>query len=50
MSEDKAPAVVEVSKEEIEKHKTMAILAWIIFFIPLPYLIFLTLLLVLRLT
>lgn len=35
MSEDKAPAVVEVSKEEIEKHKTMAILAWIIFFIPL---------------
>ena len=35
MSDDKKPAVVEVSKEEIEKYKTMAILAWIIFFIPL---------------
>ncbi len=35
MSEDKAPATVSVSKEEIEKYKTMAILAWIVFFIPL---------------
>ena len=35
MSEDKAPKTVSVSKEEIEKHKTMAILAWFIFFIPL---------------
>jgi len=35
MSEDKAPKTDSVSKEEIEKHKTMAILEWIIFFIPL---------------
>lgn len=28
-------AAPEVTKEEIEKHKTMAILAWIVFFIPL---------------
>lgn len=35
MANDKAPKTVTVSKDEIEKHKTMAILAWFIFFIPL---------------
>ena len=32
---DSAKKTVEVSKDDIEKNKTMAILAWIIFFLPL---------------
>lgn len=35
MAEDTAKKNVETTKEDIEKNKTMAILAWILFFIPL---------------
>lgn len=35
MADEKASKTVEVSKADIEKNKTMAVLAWIIFFIPL---------------
>lgn len=35
MADEKAPKTVVATAEDIEKNKTMAVLAWIIFFIPL---------------
>lgn len=35
MAEDKSQSTLSTTKEDVEKNKTMAIIAWFIFFIPL---------------